>query len=96
MTRSGRWAGHAAAVWAFGFVAVSVYWEVGLIASSDPTTTRWYLVLWEPVWLLSGALFLAAVWRYSRGRPGGHGPMAAMGSAVAPLQVEVDQQGGVI
>lgn len=32
----------------------------------------WHLALWDPVWLLGGALFTAAAWRYGRiiGRPG--------------------------
>jgi hypothetical protein len=28
---------------------------------------RWHLLLWDPVWLLGGVLFLAAAWRHRRG-----------------------------
>ena len=28
---------------------------------------RWHLLLWDPVWLLGGVLFLAAAWQYQRG-----------------------------
>lgn len=27
----------------------------------------WYLVLWEPTWMLGGALFLLTAWRFHRG-----------------------------
>jgi len=42
--------------------------EIGLSTSSDPGTTRWYLFLWEPIWLVGGVVFIAAAWRYTRDR----------------------------
>ena len=31
---------------------------------------RWYLLVWYPLWLLGGLLFLAAAWRPARRRSG--------------------------
>lgn len=42
--------------------------ELGVIASSDPATVRWYLFVWEPIWLLGGLLFLAAARHHGRTR----------------------------
>jgi hypothetical protein len=39
--------------------------ELGVTEASDPETVRWYLFLWEPVWLVGGALFLLAAWDYT-------------------------------
>jgi hypothetical protein len=48
---------------------------LGLAGPPDPdqlTALRWYVFLWEPVWLVGGLLFLAAAWRHQRaGRTGG-------------------------
>lgn len=159
MRRSGRWAGPAAAAWAFVFAAVNVYWsagglaglgtiseairsraverhpgfvavlwftallkvlagalglalcrpwgrslprwallaagwgtgvllslygviglssaalaELGVFNAADPGTTRWYLFVWEPVWLLGGLLFIAAAWQYGPDRAGDPSP----------------------
>ena len=42
-----------------GLVA-AVMAELGVTESTDPATTRWYLFLWEPVWLVGGVLFILA------------------------------------
>ena len=42
--------------------------EIGVSEPTDPRTIRWYLFLWEPVWLVGGILFLKATVHYSRGR----------------------------
>lgn len=42
-----------------GFVAALLA-ELGVTEPDDPTTVRWYLLLWEPIWILGGLLFLAA------------------------------------
>ncbi len=46
----------------------------GITDPVDPTGTRWYLVLWGPVWLVGGLLMLRAASHYtrlSRPSPGG-------------------------
>jgi uncharacterized membrane protein YedE/YeeE len=30
-------------------------------------SVHWYLMLWEPFWLVGGILFIIAVWQYNRG-----------------------------
>ena len=48
--------------------------ELGVVESTDPvTTTRWYLFLWEPIWLVGGILFIVAVRRYGRDTTSGPG-----------------------
>jgi hypothetical protein len=69
--------------WATG-VALTLYGAVGLgefglmalgvlevPADVGPAAVTWYLLLWEPVWLLGGLLFLAAVRAAPRLEPGG-------------------------
>jgi len=38
----------------------------GVTDPVDPTATRWYLVLWGPVWLAGGLLMLGAARHYTR------------------------------
>lgn len=40
--------------------------ELGVTDPTEPETVRWYLFLWEPLWLVGGLLFVAAAWRYTR------------------------------
>jgi len=40
--------------------------ELGVTESTDPGVVRWYLFLWEPVWLVGGLLFAATAWRHTR------------------------------
>lgn len=42
-------------------------------AALGSSAVTWHLALWDPFWLLGGALFTAAAWRYARmsRRPGG-------------------------
>lgn|GEM_PF-880203 len=42
--------------------------ELGVFEPTDPGTNRWYLLAWEPIWLVGGVFFIAAAWRYSRDR----------------------------
>lgn len=63
-----------AAVWAAGGLLIlyggsglvqAALIEAGVIdvpASMGEAAVRWYLVLWEPWWLLGGFLFAAAAW----------------------------------
>ena len=70
--------GLIAAVWAAG-VLLTLYGGANLIdhgrmvAGLRPTpevlgqqAARWHLLLWDPVWLLGGVLFLAAAWQHQR------------------------------
>jgi len=43
--------------------------ELGIVESIDPSTVRWYLLLWEPYWVLGGLLFLAAAWHFRQSSP---------------------------
>lgn len=64
-------------IWLAG-VGMLLYGGLGLISdilhvmgivSSAPATRHWflvYLVLWDPWWLLGGALFIALAWRTRR------------------------------
>ena len=47
-------------------IVTSALVELGLTEATDPTTVRWYLLLWEPIWLLGGLLFTAAAWQHRR------------------------------
>ncbi len=47
-------------------VVTGVLSELGVTTPNDPEALRWYLFLWDPVWLLGGALFVAAACRYTR------------------------------
>lgn len=60
------------AVWGLG-VGMSLYGGLGLVSDvlhvtgiiSDPETWKWffwYLVLWDPWWVLGGVLYLATAW----------------------------------
>ncbi len=40
--------------------------ELGVTEPTDPGTVRWYLFLWEPVWLVGGLLFAVTAWRHTR------------------------------
>ena len=40
--------------------------EFGVVESTDPETVRWYLLLWEPYWILGGLLFLTATGQFRR------------------------------
>ena len=40
--------------------------ELGITSAEDPAALRWYLLLWEPLWLVGGGLFLAAAYQYAR------------------------------
>ena len=55
-----------------GLVSAAVG-ELGIVESIDPSTVRWYLLLWEPYWVLGGLLFLAAAWHFRQSSP----PVAA-------------------
>jgi len=44
--------------------------ELGVMEPTDPKTARWYLFLWEPVWLVGGLLFLLAAWQFTSGSNG--------------------------
>ena len=43
--------------------------EAGVTEAADPATLRWYLLLWEPYWLVGGLLFLAATWDFRQRAP---------------------------
>ena len=61
--------------WGTG-ILLTLYGAVGIIAallaglgvaeSSDPATVRWYLFVWEPIWLVGGLLFMAAARHHGR------------------------------
>ena len=53
----------------FGMVNAGLA-ELGVVESTDPGTVRWYLYLWEPIWLVGGLFFIVAVRRFSRERGG--------------------------
>lgn len=66
----------AALLWAGG-VGMLLYGGAGLVSDAlhvsgvihDPATVKWffyYLVLWDPWWLLGGALFTATAWLIHR------------------------------
>lgn len=40
--------------------------ELRVTAANDPDSRLWYLFLWDPVWLLGGALFVAAAYQFTR------------------------------
>jgi hypothetical protein len=53
--------------------AVCAVMAVGLLAtptSMHSDAARWHLLLWDPWWVLGGALFVAAAWSFSRDRRG--------------------------
>lgn len=56
---------------AFGIVN-GLLAELGVTKSSDPATVRWYLFVWEPIWLLGGLLFMAASRHHGRTRSAAH------------------------
>lgn len=67
---AGAWAG-AIGLALYGGVQVIVEGAVlvGLIHPSGPvdwTGLRWHVLLWDPWWLLGGALFLLAAWSYQQ------------------------------
>jgi DHA2 family multidrug resistance protein-like MFS transporter len=39
---------------------------IGVPESVDLTAVRWHLVLWDPVWLAGGVLFVVAAWSYRK------------------------------
>ena len=47
-------------------VASGVLAELGVTTPDEPDALRWYLFLWNPVWLVGGALFLAASFQHMR------------------------------
>jgi Protein of unknown function (DUF3995) len=54
-------------------LAVRAVMAVGLLAtpgSMHSDAARWHLLLWDPWWVLGGALFVAAAWSVSRDRRG--------------------------
>jgi hypothetical protein len=65
-------------LWGLGFLYAlygvvglleKLFMAAGLLAVPDglgEDRVVWYLLLWEPVWLAGGALFLRTAWRYNR------------------------------
>ena len=52
-------------------LAVRALMAVGLLATPESmhsVAARWHLLLWDPWWVLGGALFVIAAWSCSRGR----------------------------
>jgi hypothetical protein len=58
-------------------LAVRAVMAAGLLAtpaSMYSDAARWHLVLWDPWWVLGGALFVAAAWSSTRNRRRGAAP----------------------
>jgi hypothetical protein len=54
-----------------GLIKVALM-EIGVISipsAIGPQAVHWYLILWEPFWLLGGILFTIAAWYYNHGHP---------------------------
>lgn len=52
--------------------------EFGITESADPATTRWYLLLWEPIWFLGGVLFIIAASHFGRDRTDSAAPLPSV------------------
>lgn len=50
-------------------IVEKLLWETGVRdvpTSFGDDRVRWYLLFWDPFWLLGGLLFIAAIWRFQR------------------------------
>lgn len=66
---AGAW-GAATVLTLYGLagIAEKALWKTGLRAvpaSFGADRVTWYLVFWDPVWVLGGVLFALAAWRFS-------------------------------